>query len=245
MNSILNTPLKDLLTIDIKIVLVLHSHGIVVEGNSEQLICTLFERHKIPDKEKAIILKEINTILFESKSTAIALFQKWPLDQLMAHIEEKHHRFIEKSIPLIKAYFSKVIVSSVFSNSLPELEDRFNRASSDLIIHLKKEELLLFPSIEKLANIAEKGSGLINVAGLKKMTSLMATMHEDHHDELEEFKAIYTQLERWSAVQPETEEILILTKLVQAFVTDLTIHIEKENTIVFEQAIQLQQQLNC
>ena len=40
MNSILNTPLKDLLTIDIKIVLVLHSHGIVVEGNSEQLICT-------------------------------------------------------------------------------------------------------------------------------------------------------------------------------------------------------------
>ena len=156
MNSILNTPLKDLLTIDIKIVLVLHSHGIVVEGNSEQLICILFEQHEVPDKECSIILKEINAILFESKSTAIALFQKWPLDQLMAHIEEKHHRFIEKSIPLIKAYFSKVIVSSVFSNSLPELEDRFNRASSDLIIHLKKEELLLFPAIEKLATIAEK-----------------------------------------------------------------------------------------
>jgi len=77
-------------------------------------------------------------------------YQSWPIDLLIEYIEKKHHRYVEDRAPEIRAYLQKI--TQVHGSKHPELSDMstlFVQASGELAMHMKKEELVLFPFIKK------------------------------------------------------------------------------------------------
>ena len=73
-------------------------------------------------------------------------YDSWDLNFLIDHIVNVHHKYVLESIPLIKEYSKKV--SKVHGHNheeIFEIEIYFNELAADLINHIKKEEIILFP----------------------------------------------------------------------------------------------------
>ena len=72
----------------------------------------------------------------------------WPLDLLVDYIEKKHHRYVEEHIPILNQYLDKLCrVHGERHPELFEIFEHFRQSSGELAMHMKKEELVLFPWI--------------------------------------------------------------------------------------------------
>ena len=81
-------------------------------------------------------------------------FDSWPLQELVDYIIKRHHAYVEEKVPQLTAYLDKI--TRVHGNRHPELAEIrniFYEVGGELTVHLKKEELMLFPFIKKLLNI--------------------------------------------------------------------------------------------
>src|SRR5690606_40906796 len=96
------------------------------------------------------VLAELATTLEDTKETTTD-FNAWPLDLLADYIEKTHHRYVESKTAEIKPYLEKI--TKVHGERHPELfeiHEIFNHSAGELAMHMKKEELVLFPRIRKM-----------------------------------------------------------------------------------------------
>lgn len=163
--------------------------------------------------------------------------------ELIGHIVRTHHAFtrseVERLIPLAAK------VASRHGDNLPqliELRDIVQSLGDELLVHMQKEEVVLFPYIERLDRAADANTtpvlppfGTVNnpvrmmmfehdQAGemLRKLRSLSAD-YTTPEDACPSFKGLYAGLENLER--------------------DLHQHIHLENNILFPQAIDLEKQV--
>lgn len=187
------------------------------------------------------IEKEINNLTIDE--TRID-FTKWPLDLLSEYIYEHHHKYIEEVTPTIKNLLDKIC--AVHGNTHPELleiRDIFNISSGELAMHMKKEELILFPFIKKLEQAKASGESA-NSKLFNSVISPIQKMEEDHLDEGEQLLRM-TQLSN-NFTPPEDACLTYITtyKMLQEYEKDMHLHIHLENNILFPKAITLEQRIN-
>src|SRR5262249_17394707 len=88
--------------------------------------------------------------------------KRWPDERLAALIQfiiNKHHVFTRPQLDRIQALLTKV--RSVHAQRHPELleiEGFFNNLKADLTLHMRKEEMILFPYINELEEALAKGT---------------------------------------------------------------------------------------
>jgi len=78
-------------------------------------------------------------------------WQSAPLEELTRHIREQHHRYVREAIRRIRSLLEKV--KSVHGSNHPEIADvqeLFSAVAQDMIMHMQKEEQILFPYIDAL-----------------------------------------------------------------------------------------------
>lgn len=170
-------------------------------------------------------------------------FTQWPLDQLSDYIYRRHHSYVEQATPVIKKLLDKIC--SVHGRSHPELleiRDIFNKTSGELAIHMKKEELILFPFIKKLAHVRQEG-GTARSKLFNSVFSPIQGLEEDHLNE-------GTQLERIAEISnnftpPEDACLSYATtyKALKEYEQDMHTHIHLENNVLFPAAVQLERQV--
>src|SRR5215471_4173747 len=74
-----------------------------------------------------------------------------PLSELTRHIRERHHRYVRETIPRVQTLLDKVIAKH--GENHPEIADMrrlFTDIAREMIMHMQKEEQILFPYIEAL-----------------------------------------------------------------------------------------------
>src|SRR5262249_55621651 len=74
-----------------------------------------------------------------------------PLADLVAHIKNKHHKYVKEEVARLGPLFQKV--SEVHSSQHPELfelQRDFGALTQELSMHMMKEEMVLFPYIERM-----------------------------------------------------------------------------------------------
>ena len=99
------------------------------------------------------MVSDLNALL-QSKSDGSIDFQNWPIDLLADYIEKKHHRYVEEKTLEIKPYLDKICrVHGERHPELHEINTHFNATAGELAMHMKKEELMVFPFIRKMAII--------------------------------------------------------------------------------------------
>lgn len=163
-----------------------------------------------------------------------------PLTALMAHIRNTHHRFTRDEIQRLAALFDKVSgVHGARHPELLELRGIFQGLAAELSNHLMKEEMVLFPYIERMEESVVAGEPVLPApfGTVNNPVSMMLREHDDAGQALRDLRRLS------SGYNPPEDACISFQTLYGAladFEADLHVHIHLENNILFPRAIQME-----
>lgn len=139
---------------------------------------------------------------------------------LTRHIETRFHARHREQLPALTALAEKVETVHFGDDHVPEgLASLLQQMIGALEVHMKKEELILFPAIRK-------GGG----PGIGAPIAVMRADHDDHAREVAEIRRLTVDLHlpqgacrTWAALYAGLED----------FLSDLAEHIRLENDVLF------------
>ncbi|MFZ2322865.1 MAG: iron-sulfur cluster repair di-iron protein [Ignavibacteriaceae bacterium] len=197
-------------------------------------------------KEKNLEEQKIITELVsvkEQNNKGTIDFKSLPLDLLADYIEKKHHRYVEERAPQIKQYLAKLC--SVHGDNHPELfeiNEQFNQSIGELAMHMKKEELILFPYIKKMV-AAKLKNEKVNSPQFGSVENPVYAMMKEHDIEGERFKKISELSNNYNIPPDGCNTYHVTYSLLKEFEEDLHLHIHLENNILFLGAIELEKEM--
>lgn len=163
-------------------------------------------------------------------------FRSWPLDLIIDFIEKKHHRFVRDMTEEIMPYLDKV--SRVHGGRHPELHkiySLFSQSADDLSVHMRKEEMILFPLIIRLIN----APGQLT-SSFDSVSNPINMMRHEHAIEGERFRTIARLSDNYTPPEDACNTYRVVFALLKDFENDLHKHIHLENNILFPKAIELE-----
>ena len=166
-------------------------------------------------------------------------YNSWPLDLLADYIEKKHHRYVEQRIQDILPFLHKVAkVHGGHHPELIEIEQLFNESVAELTTHMKKEELILFPYIRKMAT-AKQDEQPVSAPFGTVQNPIQMMMHE-HNTEGERFRKIAELSNNYNPPFDACNTYKVTFAMLKEFEEDLHLHIHLENNILFPKAIEME-----
>jgi len=211
-----------------------HAIDFCCQGNRTiQDACT---QEKIDSKT---VIDELEYVLNSQRDSTID-YHSWPIDLLANYIEKKHHRYVEEKSSEIKPYLEKIC--RVHGNQHPELIEinrLFIAATEELAMHMKKEELILFPYIKKMV-IAKQQNSTLTGSHFGTVKNPIQMMMDDHTNEGDRFRKIEELSNNYTPPQDACNTFNVTLFLLREFQTDLHLHIHLENNILFPKAIELE-----
>ena len=142
--------------------------------------------------------------------------------ELTRYIETRYHARHREQLPPLAAMAAKVEDVHFGYDHVPDgLSDGLRRMIGEMELHMKKEELILFPAIRR-------GGG----PGIENPIAVMRADHDDHAAEVAEIRRLTRELTlpegacgTWTALYARLDE----------FITDLEEHMRLENDVLFPQ----------
>lgn len=165
-----------------------------------------------------------------------------PLSELIQHIVKDYHEparsELERILPLANR------VASVHSDRHPELLEvvqEFGQLRGEFTMHMRKEELMLFPWIERAeAQRGQPGSaGRPPFGSFKNPISAMIAEHSVSGDELERLRHLCNG---YQVPEDACTSYQALYAALRLFEAEMHHHIHLENNILFPRAIAMEEQ---
>ena len=181
--------------------------------------------------------------LTQSQSESNIDYQSWPIDLMVDYIEKKHHRYVEEKTQEIKPYLEKIC--RVHGNHHPELfkiNEHFKATAGELAMHMKKEELILFPYIRNMAK-AKKVNIKLDTPHFGTVQNPIQMMMNEHFTEGERFRKIEELSNNYTTPNDACNTYRVTFALLNEFEQDLHLHIHLENNILFPKAIEMEKEL--
>jgi regulator of cell morphogenesis and NO signaling len=170
-------------------------------------------------------------------------YQSWPLDLLVDYIVKKHHRYVQEKSMELKPYLDKICeVHGEHHPELFEINALFNASVEVLAQHMKKEELELFPYIQKMVQAKQEGTKM-DVSGFGSIENPIRMMEEEHTIEGDRFRKIEELSKHYSPPEDACNTYRVTIALLKEFEDDLHLHIHLENNILFPKSIKLEKEL--
>jgi len=169
-------------------------------------------------------------------------FKTWPLDELADHIEQVHHRYVEEAITQLRPFLDKVCkVHGDHHPVLFQIQEEFYTGAGELAQHMKKEELVLFPHIRRMAK-AKKAGEPIPPAPFGTVRNPITMMMDEHEAEGDRFERISALTEGYNPPEWACNTFRVSYALLKEFQDDLHTHIHLENNILFPKAMEMEQE---
>ena len=182
--------------------------------------------------------------LIQSRGESSIDYKSWPLDLLADYIEKKHHRYVQEKTAEIIPYLDKICrVHGAHHPELFEINEHFNATAGELAKHMKKEELILFPIVRKLAKAKEEGSKMV-APPFGSIQNPINAMMDEHSTEGDRFRKIEELSNNYTPPQDACNTYGVTLGLLKEFEQDLHLHIHLENNILFPKAIELEKELS-
>jgi regulator of cell morphogenesis and NO signaling len=165
-------------------------------------------------------------------------FQSWNAAHLVDYIEEKHHRYVEETSPVILRNLDKLCHKHGPGHpELFEIRELFMASAADLAEHMQKEEKILFPLIRKMTSSAFAPSGHQMITpGLVRHP--IEVMMQEHEHEGDRFFRIDLLSNHYQPPADACNTYKVTFGLLKAFEQDLHLHIHLENNILFPKALE-------
>lgn len=167
-------------------------------------------------------------------------YNSWKLDFLIDHIVNVHHTYVEESIPLILQYSNRVAqVHGHHYTEVVQINKLFTEVANELVAHMKKEEIILFPYIKKLIAIKNENKKL-STPPFGTVKNPIAMMESEHESAGDIFKDIARLTSNYTPPENACNTFRALYAKLEEFEQDLHQHIHLENNIVHPKAKQLE-----
>jgi regulator of cell morphogenesis and NO signaling len=186
------------------------------------------------------LTKELNEILLSDASNEV--IEKLTLVELVDYIVTKHHQYVETTTPILLNYAEKVAnAHGARKPYLIEVYKTFKALATDLAMHMKKEELILFPYIKKLEK--EAAQGLAKSSIFKTLNQPIEAMEEEHLTTGTLIEKIAQLTNNFVIPEDACATHRVMLQTLQDFRSDLFRHIHLENNILFPKSTALEQSI--
>jgi regulator of cell morphogenesis and NO signaling len=154
------------------------------------------------------------------------------LTQLADHIERTHHAYLKDELPRLVEMADRVATKHGWRDArLAEIAATVQDLAGDMIAHMQKEEVVLFPLVRQIEAGARGGFH----AAIAEPIQCMEAEHDDAG------RALVRLRELTEGFAPDAEACnthrALLAGLAQ-LETDLHRHVHKENNILFPRALE-------
>ncbi|HET6573205.1 MAG TPA: iron-sulfur cluster repair di-iron protein [Fimbriiglobus sp.] len=161
------------------------------------------------------------------------------LADLCEHIVETHHAYLRRELPRIDRLLDKVVAAH--GERHPEvLEVRrvFGAFATDLVQHMAKEELVLFPAICRLEQDRRYPVGPFG--SVRNPMNMMEAEHEEAGNALAVMRAATDDFSPPADACPTFRALLGALAELEG---DMFRHVHKENNVLFPRAVRLEDEL--
>jgi len=184
-----------------------------------------------------------NLTVADAPTVSSAHFNKWDLDFLIDYIITNHHSYVTNEVTTIEHHMQKVL--SKHGEKNPELysvNNFFNELKEELLIHMQKEEKMLFPYIKKMV-LVQKNELEFPHPPFGSVSSPVAVMEAEHENAGKLIHELRKTANNFTPPDDACTTFRILYSELAEFESDLHIHIHLENNILFPKAIELEKVL--
>jgi regulator of cell morphogenesis and NO signaling len=163
-----------------------------------------------------------------------------PLGELTRHIRERHHRYVREAIARVQVLLDKV--AAKHGDNHPEIADiqgLFTELGREMIMHMQKEEQILFPYIDALDKAASADSP-VEPPFFQTVRNPIHTMMKEHDTAGELVKQIRKASSDYTVPAHACPSYRALYQDLREFEADLHQHVHLENNILFPRAVEME-----
>jgi regulator of cell morphogenesis and NO signaling len=163
-----------------------------------------------------------------------------PLGDLTRHIRERHHRYVREAIARIQPLLDKV--GTKHGENHPEIADiqrLFTEVGREMIMHMQKEEQILFPYIDALEK-ANSTHGSVEPPFFQTVRNPIQSMMKEHDAAGELVKQIRKASSDYTVPADACPSYKALYQDLRTFEAELHQHVHLENNILFPRAVEIE-----
>lgn len=195
-------------------------------------------------REKGVSPENVRSEIAHA-TTAAAPARDWntaPLRELVRHILGKHHEYLKLELPRLGQRVRRV--AQVHGSRDPEglhgLEEVYASLWQELDMHMHKEEMMLFPAIERLEAALESG-GPAAAPPFGSVRNPITVMEREHDTAGGALGQIRTLTRDFEVPPYACTTYRAMLEGLQALEADLHTHIHLENNILFPRALAMEE----
>ncbi len=162
------------------------------------------------------------------------------LAELMSHIVKTHHAYVRSQTPEIEKLLEKVY--SKHGEKHPELahiRSVFRGLGQELMMHMMKEENILFPYIERMEEAVIQGDPILPPP-FGTVANPVRMMEHEHDDAGVALKALRETSRGYTPPADACVSFQALYTALENYEKDLHQHIHLENNVLFPRAMQME-----
>lgn len=229
------TPLIELIRADVRMASVIDRFGIK------------FEHYNLPLTE-ACICSNVDTRFVMAIYKAFECenyfpkqeLQSFPLRTIIEYLIKTHVYYLNQKLPKLEKLMDALIAN--YGNSelmLFKIKDFYTEYKRNLIAHIQKEEVYLFPYILKLINAADHVTMPHSLYLLLEKYSI-AKFNADHDHADEELHELGRRIRNFSQVNTSRTQVALILEELRQFESDLAMHGRLEDEILMPCALEIE-----
>ena len=186
------------------------------------------------------VIEEIEAALATPEAGA-PRFNEWDLPSLTSYIVANHHGYVRHAIPTLLQHTRKI--AAVHGENHRELADvsaLFDGVAEEMLMHMQKEERMLFPYIDALARAAMAGQPA-PVAPFGSVQNPIRMMEMEHESAGNAMARINELTRGYQPPDDACTTYKVCLQELDAFERDLHAHVHLENNILFPKAASLEE----
>ena len=181
--------------------------------------------------------------LKNQQGSAVHDFDSWDLGFLADYIMHTHHQYVSKAIPAILPLAQKVAeVHGEHHAEVIRINELFQDLANELLMHMQKEEKILFPYIKKLA-IDKSAGKCSDPSCFGSIATPISVMEQEHETAGIILKQLFRLSNGYTVPEDACNTFRVLFGKLKEFEDDLHRHIHLENNILFPKALEMEQTL--
>lgn len=190
-------------------------------------------------REKGIDLETILSELDSARSTPLDRdrnYAAWDLSFLADYIVNTHHSYLNENLGQIAAYAHKVAqVHGANHPEVIEIASVFHKIATDMPVHLREEEEVLFPTVKKVEAAGKEGRPR-DAKDIQTIRSSLEKLIREHDEVGEAVHSIRHLANDYTLPSDACTTFMVTYQKLKEFEDDLHKHVHLENNILFPKA---------
>ncbi|HEY3307771.1 MAG TPA: iron-sulfur cluster repair di-iron protein [Desulfuromonadaceae bacterium] len=235
MTPSLETTVGAIVAEDFRTARIFESHGIDFCCGGKITLASICREKGI---DPVLLQQEIATL----KTTPVERshnYDAWALPFLADYIVNTHHAYLNDNTSQILAYANKIAeVHGARHPEVVEVAKIFDKIVTEMTIHLREEEEVLFPAIKRI-NAARTAGNTPESVDLETISQSLIKLDHEHEQIGDAVHTIRHLTNDYAIPEDVCNTFAVTYQKLKEFEDDLHMHVHLENNILFPKAGQL------